>query len=146
LPQNVRYPCTPQSRVFKSDPALALEEDIRQTCDRFSLCSFAIHQRAQFLLLSLVRSHREKELGNSIDIARDLLEIRPRQFNCRVKLLRMHSFCYALGSHEPGYRNKSVSRAWDHPSTSLAYQNILSASACTVRSIDPGVCHPMAAF
>jgi hypothetical protein len=146
----------PVSFIHRTDPALALEEDIRQTCERFSPRSFAIHslhQRAQFLLLSFMRSRRAKELDNSIEIARDLLDMRPRQMR-RVKLLRMLAFCYALGSHEPGHRNKSVSmfedafqdesattserlsiawwwatfaRTWDHPSTTLAYQNTLSA-------------------
>ena len=144
------------SFIQRNDPALALEEDIRQTCEKFSPRSFAIcslHQKAQSLLLSFIRTRRAEELENSIEVARDLFEMHPRQMR-RVKLLRMLAFCYALGSHEPGNRNKSVSmfedafqdesattserltiawwwatfaRAWDHPSTTLAYQNTLSA-------------------
>ena len=140
----------------RNDPALALEQDIRQTCEGFSPRSFAIHslhQRAQIFLLSFMQSRRPKDLENSIEIARDLLEMRPKQWG-RVKLLRMLAFCYALGSHDPGNRNRSVSmfeeafqdesvttserlhiawwwatfaRAWDHPSTTLAYRNTLSA-------------------
>ena len=145
----------PASFIQRNDPALALEEDIRQTCERFGSRSFAIHslhQRAQFLLLFFMQGRKAKDLENSIQIARDLLEMRPRQMR-RVKLLRLLAFCYALGSHEPGHRNISVSmfeaafqdesatiserltiawwwatfaRAWDHPSTTLAYQNTLS--------------------
>jgi CHAT domain-containing protein len=146
----------PESFIHRNDPTLALEEDIRQTCESFSPRSFAIHslhQRAQFLLLSFMRNRRAKELENSIEIARDLLEMRPKQIR-RVKLLRMLAFCHALGTHDPGHRNKSVSmfenafqdesattserlsiawwwatfaRAWDHPTATLAYQNTLSA-------------------
>jgi CHAT domain-containing protein len=145
----------PASFIQRNDPALALEEDIRQTCERFSPRSFAIcslHQRAQSLLLSFMRTRKAIELENSIEVARDLFEMHPRQMR-RVKLLRMLAFCYALGS-QPGHRNKSVSmfedafqdesattserltiawwwatfaRAWDHPSTTLAYQNTLAA-------------------
>jgi CHAT domain-containing protein len=151
----------PVSFIQGNDPALALEEDIQQTCERFSPRSFAIHslhQRAQFLLLSFMRSRRAKDLENSIEIARNLLDMRPRQLR-RVKLLRMLAFCYALGSHEPGHMNKSVAmfedafqdesattserliiawwwatfaREWDHPSTTLAYQNTLSALQCAL--------------
>ena len=147
----------PSYRSFfqRNDPALALEENIRQTCERFSPRSFAIcslHQRAQSLLLSFMRTRRAKELEISIEVAQDLFEMHPKQMR-PVKLLRMLAFCYALGSHEPGHRNKSVSmfedafqdesattserltiawwwatfaRAWDHPSTTLAYRNTLS--------------------
>lgn len=92
-----------------------------------------------------------KELDESIAIAQDLLEMRPRQIR-RVKLLRMLAFCYALRSHMPGNRGISVSRfedafqdestttserlsitwwwaifarTWDHSSMTLAYQNTL---------------------
>lgn len=146
----------PESSIHRNDPVLALEEDIRQTCESFSPRSFAIHslhQRAQFLLLTFMRNRRAKELENSIEIARDLLEMRPKQMR-RVKLLRMLAFCHALGTHDPGHRNKSVAmfedafqdesattserlsiawwwatfaRAWDHPTATLAYQNTLSA-------------------
>lgn len=146
----------PESFIHRNDPALALEEDIKQTCESFSPRSFAIHslhQRAQFLLLSFMRGRREKELENSIEIARDLLEMRPKQMR-RVKLLRMLAFCHALGNHDLEHKNKSVSmfedafqdesattserlsiawwwatfaRAWDHPTATLAYQNTLSA-------------------
>jgi len=146
----------PESFIHRTDPALVLEENIRQTCENFSPRSFAIHslhQRAQFLLFSFVRTRRSKELENSIEMARDLLDMRPRQMR-RVKLLRMLAFCHALGTHDPEHRNKSVSmfedafqdesattserlsiawwwatlaRAWDHPTTSLAYRNTLSA-------------------
>jgi CHAT domain-containing protein len=148
----------PESFIHRNDPALALEEDIRQTCESFSPRSFAIHslhQRAQFLLLTFMRNRRAKELENSIEIVRDLLEMRPKQMR-RVKLLRMLAFCHALasGTHDPGHRNKSVAmfedafqdesattserlsiawwwatfaRAWDHPTATLAYQNTLSA-------------------
>ena len=145
-----------ESFIQRNDPALALEQDIRQTCEGFSPRSFAIHslhQRAQIFLLSFMQSRRPKDIENSIEIARDLLEMGPTQLR-RVKLLRMLAFCYALGSHELGHRNKSVSkfeeafkdesataserlhiawwwatfaRAWDHPSTTLAYRNTLSA-------------------
>ena len=147
---------TPEPFIHRNDPNLALEEDIQQTCESFSPRSFAIHslhQRAQFLLLSFMRNRREKELENSIEIARDLLEMRPKQMR-RVKLLRMLAFCHALGIHDPEHKNKSVSmfedafqdesattserlriawwwatfaRAWDHPTATLAYQNTLSA-------------------
>ena len=146
----------PESFIHRNDPNLALEEDIQQTCEGFSPRSFAIHslhQRAQSLLLSFMRNRREKELENSIEIARDLLEMRPKQMR-RVKLLRMLAFCHALGIHDPEHKNKSVSmfenafqdesattserlsiawwwatfaRAWDHPTATLAYQNTLSA-------------------
>ena len=146
----------PESFIHRNDPNLVLEEDIQQTCESFSPRSFAIqslHQRAQSLLLSFMRNRREKELENSIEIARDLLEMRPKQMR-RVKLLRMLAFCHALANHDPGHGNKSVSmfkeafqdesattserlsiawwwatfaRAWDHPTATLAYQNTLSA-------------------
>jgi CHAT domain/F-box-like len=146
----------PEPFIHGDDPALALEEDIRQTCENFSPHSFAIrslHQRAQFLLLSSMRSRSVKEIENSIEIARDLLEMRPKQMR-RVKLLRTLAFYHALGTHDPGHRNKSVSmfedafqdesattterlsiawwwatfaRVWDHPTTTLAYHNTLSA-------------------
>jgi CHAT domain-containing protein len=146
----------PESIIHTNDPTSALEEDIRQTGESFSPNSFAIHslyQRAKFLRLSFVRSHITGELENSIEIARDLLEMRPKQLR-RVKLLRMLAFCHALGTHDPGHKNKSVSmfedafqdesattserlniawwwatfaRAWGHPTATLAYQNTLSA-------------------
>ena len=160
-PRHAASTRTPLSFIQMNDPSLALEEDIQQTCERFSPRSFAIHslhQKAQFLLLSFMRSRRAKELENSIEIARNLLDMRPRQLR-RVKLLRMLAFCYALRSHEPGDRNKSVAmfedafqdesatiserliiawwwatfaRTWDHPSTTLAYQNTLSALQCAL--------------
>jgi CHAT domain-containing protein len=146
----------PESFIHRNDPALALEEYIRQTCETFSPRSFAIHslhQRAQFLLFSFTQNRIAKELENSIEIARDLLEMRPKQIR-RVKLLRMLAFCHALGTHDPGHRNKSAStfedafqdesattserlsiawwwatfaRVWDHHTATLAYQNTLSA-------------------
>jgi len=145
----------PKPFIHGDDPALALEEDIQQTCKSYSPRSFAIHslhQRAQFLLLSFTQKRRAKELEKSIEIARDLLEMRPKQMR-RVKLLRVLAFCHALGTHDPEHRNKSVSmfedafqdefattseklniawwwatlaRAWDHPTTTQAYQHTLS--------------------
>ena len=160
-PTNPGSTDTHESFIQRNDPALALEQDIRQTCKGFSTRSFAIHslhQRAQTLLLSFTRSHKAKELENSIEITRDLLEMGPTQLR-RVKLLRMFAFCYALGSHKPGHRNKSVSmfedafqdesaiaserfniawwwatfaRTWDHSSTTRAYRNTLSAMQSTL--------------
>ncbi|KAI0000111.1 hypothetical protein BJV74DRAFT_794392 [Russula compacta] len=146
----------PIPSIQKNDPALVLEEDVREMCQQFSSRPFGVqslYQRARLLFLSFMRGRRVKELDESIAIAQDLLEMRPRQIR-RVKLLRMLAFCYALGGHVPGHRGISVSRfedafqdesattserlsiawwwatfarTWDHPSTSLAYQNTLSA-------------------
>jgi len=146
----------PESLIHRNDPTSALEEDIRQTCESLSPRSFTIHslhQRAQFLLLSLMQNRRAKELDNLIEIARDVFEMRFKQMR-RVELLRMLAFCHALGTHDPEHGNKSVSmfqdasqdesattserlsiawwwatfaRAWDHPTATLAYQNTQSA-------------------
>ncbi len=149
-------PRTPVPFIHRNDPTLMLEEDVREMCERFSYHPFAVqslYQRAQFLLLSFIRRREVHSLKNSIEIAKDLLEMRPRQIR-RVKLFRMLAFCFALGNHEPSHREESVSmfeeafkdesattseklstawwwatlaRAWDHSSTTLAYQNTLSA-------------------
>ena len=147
---------TPAPLIQRNDPVLMLEEDVRQMCDRISHNPFAVqslYQRAQFLLLSFTRKRLEGTLGHSIDIAGDLVEMRPRQIR-RFKLFRMLAFCFALGNHVSEHRNESVSmfgdafqeesattaeklniawwwatfaRSWDHSSTTLAYQNTLSA-------------------
>jgi len=147
---------TPAPFIQRNDPVLMLEEDVRQMCDRVSHNPFAVHslyQRAQFLLLSFTQKRSEKTLEYSIDIASDLLEMRPRQIR-RFKLFRMLAFCFALGNHVSEHRNESVSmfgdafqeesatiaeklsiawwwatfaRSWEHSSTTLAYQNTLSA-------------------
>ena len=145
---------TPAPFIQRNDPVLMLEEDVRQTCvSRSHFAVQSLYQRAQFLLLSFTQKRSEKTLGFAIDIVRDLLEMRPRQIR-RFKLFRMLAFCFALGNHVSEHRNKSVSmfgeafqeesatttetlsiawwwatfaRSWDHSSTTLAYQNTLSA-------------------
>ena len=146
----------PAPFIQRNDPVLMLEEDVRQMCDRVGHNPFAVpslYQRAQFLLLSFTQKRSEKTLGSSIDIASDLLDMRPRQIR-RFKLFRMLAFCFALGNHVSDHRDESVSmfgdafqeesatiaeklsiawwwatfaRTWDHSSTTLAYQNTLSA-------------------
>ncbi|KAH9998728.1 CHAT domain-containing protein [Russula vinacea] len=131
-PRHAASTRTPLSFIQMNDPSLALEEDIQHTCERFSPRSFAIHslhQKAQF---------SSKELENSIEIARNLLDMRPRQLR-RVKLLRMLAFCYALRSHEPGDRNKSVAMfedAFQDESATISERlyrmNTLSALQCAL--------------
>ena len=147
---------TPTPFIPKNRPALLLEDDVWQMCNRVSPDPFAVqslYQRAQFLLLSFIRKPSEETLGYSIDIAKDLLEMRPRRIR-RFKLFRILAFCFALGKHVFEHRSKSVSmfrnafkeesattaeklsiawwwatfaRSWGHSSTTLAYQNTLSA-------------------
>lgn len=142
--------------IHRNDPALMLEEDIREMCERISHYPFAVqslYQRAQFLLLSFIQRREVPKLDNAIEIARDLLEMRPKQIR-RVKLFRMLAFCFALGNHDTGHRDESVSmfgdafqdesattsekltiawwwatfaRAWGHSSATMAYRNTLSA-------------------
>jgi hypothetical protein len=132
-----------------------LEDDIREMCERISHHPFSVkslYQRAQFLLLSFMRKRGVQKLESAIEIARDLLEMHPSQIR-RVKLFRLLAFCFVLGNHDPTHKDKSVSmfeaafqddsatiseklssawwwatfaRAWDHSSTTLAYQNTLS--------------------
>jgi len=53
-----------------------------------------------------------QELENSIEIARDLLEMHPREIR-RVELFRTLAFSFALGSHDPSHRGESVSMFGD---------------------------------
>jgi CHAT domain-containing protein len=147
---------TPAPFIHRNDPALMLEEDIKEMCERLRHHPFAVqslYQRAQFLLLSFIQRREVPKLDNAIEIARDLLEMRPKQIR-RVKLFRMLAFCFALGNHDPRHRDESVSmfedafqdesattseklsiawwwatfaRAWDHSSATMAYRNTLSA-------------------
>jgi CHAT domain-containing protein len=148
---------TPAPFIQRNDPVLMLEEEVRQKFEhRVSpnpIPVQALYQRAQSFLLSFTRKRSENTLRHSIDITKDLLEMRPRQIR-RLKLFRMLAFCFALGNHIPEHRNESVSmfgdsfqeesatateklriawwwatfaRSWGHSSTSLAYQNTLSA-------------------
>jgi CHAT domain-containing protein len=146
----------PQPLIHRNDPSSMLEEDVRGMSERFNHHPFAIqslYQRAQFLLLSFIQRREREKLDSSIEIARDLLDMRPRQIR-RVELFRMLAFCFALGNHDPNHREESVSmfgdafrdesattseklsiawwwatfaRAWDNSSASLAYQSTLSA-------------------
>jgi CHAT domain-containing protein len=152
LPTDIHI-STSASFTDRNDPALMLEEDIQEMSKRFSHPphTFAIqslYQRAQFLLLSFIRN-RQVKLDNAIEIANDLLHMGPKQIR-QLELFRMLAFCYALGNQrdesvsmfEGAFQAESATtserlnmawwwatfaRAWDHSSTTLAYQNTLSA-------------------
>jgi CHAT domain-containing protein len=162
-PNNDRHPAsnrprtgptrTPASFTDRNDPALMLEEVIQDMGEQFShpphiFAIQSVYQRAQFLLLSFIRN-RQVKLDSEIEIASDLLQMRPRKMR-QLELCRMLAFCYALGNQrdesvsmfEGAFQAESattserlnmawwwatLARAWDHSSTTLAYQNTLSA-------------------
>ena len=113
----------------------------------------SLFQQAQFLLLSFMENGRAQALDNSIEISQDLLEMHTKEIR-RVKLLVILPLLFALRSQRSGNMARSISmfetafhdesatiteklgivwcwatlaRVWGHPSTTLAYQNTLSA-------------------
>lgn len=153
-PRTGQTPSPPRaSFTHRNDPALMLEEDIQEMGERFihpphTFAIRSLYQRAQSLLLSFIRN-RQVKLDNAIEIANDLLQMGPRQIR-QLELFRMLAFCFALGNQrdesakmfEGAFQAESattserlnmawwwatLARAWDHSSTTLAYQNTLSA-------------------
>ncbi|KAI0285628.1 CHAT domain-containing protein [Russula brevipes] len=154
-PPRTRPARTTVPSIHSSDPVLVLEEEVGSMCERFSPRPFAVQslfQQAHFLLLSFMQSGNADDLEHSIEIAQDLLAMHPKQIR-RIKLLRILAFSFAIRTHGSGNREKSASkfeeafqdesatmserlkiawwwatfaRRWDHPSTTLAYQNTLS--------------------
>ncbi|KAI0246847.1 CHAT domain-containing protein [Lactifluus subvellereus] len=117
----------------------------------------SLFQQAQSLLLSFMQSGRVEDLENSIEVSQDLLEMHTKQIR-RVKLFGMLAFSFALRSQSSGNMARSISmfeaafqdefattteklgigwwwatftRVWNHPSTTLVYQDTLSALRCS---------------
>ncbi|KAI0285692.1 CHAT domain-containing protein [Russula brevipes] len=154
-PPRTRPARTTVPSIHSSDPVLVLEEEVGRMCERFSPRPFAVQslfQQAHFLLLSFMQSGNAVELEHSIKIAQDLLRctlskyvpssyfaywLSPSPFGPMGPVTgenQRQNSKRPFKMNPPQCQKDSIShgggstfaRRWDHPSTTLAYQNTLS--------------------